>query len=488
MIVPSGTRFGIVRGISYGLFGKPDEFVAQARELGAGLVRAYVYWGQVEPEPGRYVWDAVDALLAQLDGSEEVWVTVCSSSRWATREPTDFLPPSPALDPDAYHAFVRRLVAYCAGRVHYWQCDNEPSNAGLLWSGSDAEYVAQLKVMYRAVKEADPRASVVLGGCGYDVFASEERSPQRQFFDHLLREGRDAFDLFDAHLYGDPTLIPEYVEAARQMMRVHGYQKPVVAGEYNGPLLFEFPEIGAVLQETLAAAFADTSALASGTSALAVDTEELKARTTQDTPERRAMVALYARMPDLPPKLQMFMAGCPAEWEEKRHRMNCRDLVMRNLLALSVGVPRIVCWNLAPEVPEPVEPYSVMGLMFAKLKLMDYEGGELTHRYPAAETFTLLTGQLAGVRSVTRVDVVERPGLFAFEVERSGHGPLLVLWDQRDAFDGEAEPPVNVEWPWSAPDASAVDAFGADHPVRVRDGKLRLAVSLTPVFVSATAA
>jgi hypothetical protein len=26
-MIPPGVRFGIVRGISYGLFGKPDEFV-----------------------------------------------------------------------------------------------------------------------------------------------------------------------------------------------------------------------------------------------------------------------------------------------------------------------------------------------------------------------------------------------------------------------------------------------------------------------------
>jgi hypothetical protein len=66
---PEGIRLGVVRGISYGLFGPPGEFVPQARALGAGLVRAYLFWSQVEPEPGHYRWDTVDALLAQLDPS-----------------------------------------------------------------------------------------------------------------------------------------------------------------------------------------------------------------------------------------------------------------------------------------------------------------------------------------------------------------------------------------------------------------------------------
>ncbi|MEU4672335.1 hypothetical protein AB0F91_31255 [Amycolatopsis sp. NPDC023774] len=97
------------RGISYGLFGEPDEFVPQARALGGGLVRAYVFWSQVEPRPGEYDWTAVDAQLAQLDGAEEVWLTVCSSSPWATKVPTDFLPPSPAHDPAGFRRFVREL-------------------------------------------------------------------------------------------------------------------------------------------------------------------------------------------------------------------------------------------------------------------------------------------------------------------------------------------------------------------------------------------
>ena len=105
-LVLEDIRLGIVRGISYGLFGKADTFMPRLRELGASLVRVYVYWSQVEPEPGHYTFDTVDAFLDQLDGSEEVWVTLCSSSRWATQQATDFLPPSPAKDLDTYHEFV----------------------------------------------------------------------------------------------------------------------------------------------------------------------------------------------------------------------------------------------------------------------------------------------------------------------------------------------------------------------------------------------
>jgi hypothetical protein len=349
--VPPGIRLGIVRSISHGLFGKPDTFVPQLRELGATLVRVYFFWSQVEPEPGRYTFDAVDAFLEQLDGSEEVWVTVCSSSPWATRQPTEFLPPSPATDLDAYHRFVDRLVRHCAGRVHYWQCDNEPSNVGLLWAGTAAEYLAQLRVLHRVVKDADPDAAVVLGGAPYALPAAAPDGPERRFFDELLRDGRDAFDLFDLHLYGEADRILDDIETARGMMRAFGYEKPLVVGEYNAPWPNLYPEAVAAMAQAMAAAGG------------------------QPDPQRAAIAGLYERMASLPPQLQMFLRGCPQELEDKRHRINRRELVMRNLLALSAGVRRTLCWNLGPDVPDYQDPLSVMDLLFGKFALLDYEGG-----------------------------------------------------------------------------------------------------------------
>ena len=477
-MVPPGVRLGIVRAISYGLFGKPDEFVPQLRALGATLVRVYFYWSQIEPEPGQDRFDIVDAFLDQLDGSEEVWVTVCSSSRWATQQATEFLPPSPAKDQDAYYRFVHRLVRHCGGRVRFWQCDNEPSNVGLTWSGTAADYVAQLRVMHRAVKDADPDAAVVLGGAPYALPASAPDSLERQFFDTLLRDGRDYFDLFDLHLYGPADRIPADIDTARGMMRAFGYEKPLVVGEYNAPWPNLFHEATAALEQAMAAAFAAGAGGSGGG-------QGADAAGARRTPEQAAMASLYERMASLPPQLQMFMRGCPPQLEDKRHRINRRELVMRNLLALSAGVRRTVCWNLAPDIPGYEDPLSVMDLLFGKFALLDYEGTELRHRYPSAETFALLADRLAGVDGVTRLQVPARPDLMLFEVRRRGRGPLLVVWEQRDPFDGEDEPPVAFDWPWPAARAAAVDALGQAQPAEVLDGRVTLEVSLTPVFIAA---
>ena len=209
-------------------------------------------------------------------------------------------------DQSAYRRFVSALVSHCKGRVHYWQCNNEPSNVDLLWQGSADEYVAQLQEMHAAVRASDPAAAVVLGGCGYDVLSSEPGSAARQFFEQVTDHGRDHFDLFAVHLYDDPTRIPSHLNTVRQMMTSHGYERPVMVGEYNGPTMFEFPELEAVIQRTMFAAFSEGEVGARSTT-------ELAAEASQMTPERRAMQALYAAMPDLPERLQMFMSGCSPE-------------------------------------------------------------------------------------------------------------------------------------------------------------------------------
>jgi hypothetical protein len=479
-MVPSGIRLGIVRGISYGLFGKPEEFVPQLRELGASLVRVYFYWSQIEPEPGDYTFEVVDAFLEQLNGSEEVWVTVCSSSQWATEQATDFLPPSPAKDIAAYDRFVRQLVQHCTGRVHYWQCDNEPSNVGVTWAGTADSYLAQLRVMHRAVKETDPDAAVVLGGAPYALPSSAPDSAERQFFDVLLREGRDFFDLFDLHLYGQADLILSDIEAARGMMRAFGYEKELVVGEYNAPWPNLYPEATAAMEQAVAAVFATDAAAGDGNGHNAAG----DAAAPQRSPEEIAMESLYQQMAGLPLQLQMFMRGCPPDLDERRNRINCRELVMRNLLALSAGVRRTVCWNLAPEIPSYQNPLSIMDLLFGKLALLDFEGTELDRRYASAETFALLAGQLADVESVNRVEVPAQPELFLFEVRRAGREPMLVVWVHRDSFTGEDQPPVTLEWIWPAAQASALDALGQTQSVELQEGRVTAQASVTPLFIA----
>ena len=244
----------------------------------------------------------------------------------------------------------------------------------------------------------------------------------------------------------------------------------------RGPQPFEFPDATAVMQQVFTAAFTEAPPPQS--------TGELAAQAGQDTPERRAMSALYAQMDDLPPTLQMFLAGCPAELEAKRDRISCRQLVMRTLLALADGVHRTAYWNLAPEYPGPVDDRQMMYLLIGKLPLLGYEGDGLDHRHPAADTFALLAGQLAG-----RTDRDPRRD------QRPAHAPRVRGRPRRARAPARALGPPRhlrrrgrtagtITWPWPAATATITDVFGQAQTVQGRDGQIRLPVSVTPVFVT----
>lgn len=468
---PDGLKLGIVRGISFGVFGPPDVFMPQIRALGAGLARVYLTWNEVEPQQGRYDWRVVDTLLGQLESGDEIWVTVVSASRWATQQATDFLPASPANDLSAYLRFVEALVGHCQGRVAYWQCNNEPSNAGL-WAGSGAEYAAQAIAFADAVRRTDRAARIVLGGCGYDVLSAPEDAASRKFFAEVLGRAGHAFDLFSVHLYDDPRRIPDHIEDVRAMMRVHGYERPVVVGEYGGPTLLEFPHLDIVMQQVMMEAFSGA--------APSLDSATLGG--ADETPDRLAMRVLYSKLAELPPELQMFMRGCPPTLEARRHRLACREMVTRNLLAFASGVTRTVYWNLAPEVPNYRDPYNLMGFLSDKLALMDFDGAVLKKREPAAEAFRRLASALEGATGASRLEA--RPGVVSIAVDRGARGPLHVLWAEADPFVEDA-PPVLVELPWEPAEALAVDVFGSERKLSSRDGRLSLGVTTTPVFVSA---
>jgi hypothetical protein len=142
-----------------------------------------------------------------------------------------------------------------------------------------------------------------------------------------------------------------------------------------------------------------------------------------------------------------------------------------------------MCWNLAPEVPNYRDPYNMMGFLSDKLALMDFEDGVIAKREPAAQTFHLLAEALNGATAVRRMD--SEPGVVAVAVDRDGRGPLQALWADGDAFSGEDQPALNLSWPWPHATADLTDALGARQPTELRDGRLALSLTVTPLLISA---
>lgn len=467
-IVMPGSPFGVAWGFLYGYAGmKAEIYMPQMRELGGGFTKIYLFWNQVETEKSRYDWSAVDSFLNQLSSPDEGLIAVFSASQWATRKPSMMLPPSAARDPEDYFRFVYNLVLHCKGRVRYWQNDSEPNNP-VFWSGSREEFVSQLKVFYKAVKTADPSAAVVVGG--YDGFFNPPGMPPfpgqqagLDFFDYVLAEGHDAFDIFDLRLYGNPYTIVGRVNVMRQKMLGLGYIKPIISTEYGGPNLLEFhanhqyiPLIQSWTQEV-------------------ANQDHNSARSPANQ-----IGNLYKNMASLAEETQMFMLDCPSTLNAKHERIQARGLVMRNLLALSAGVQKTIYWQFLNIHGNRDD---LMTLMYGKIGMVGYENAVLKKRYLVADVFERMVRFLSGVVAVEQLNLSEKPNIFLFRVDREKRGPLFVAWERRDQFSGEDSDDIPFEWKWQANGARCTDALGESIPCHVANGVLHFNLSLTPVFI-----
>ena len=205
---------GVVRGISYGVFGPPDTFVPQTRALGATLVRAYVYWAQVEPSPGRYDWSAVDALLDQLGGTGGLahgLLQLAVGHPGADRLPAAVAGPRrrrvravrrragpPLRRPGPLLAVQQRAEQHRPALVRDRRRIRRPAG-DLRPRGQDADPAARGRPRRLRLRRARQPA----------------RQPAAAVLRRAGRSGRDAFDLFSVHLYDDPRRVPEHLDTAR---------------------------------------------------------------------------------------------------------------------------------------------------------------------------------------------------------------------------------------------------------------------------------
>ena len=476
-IVTPGSPFGIAWGFLYGYEGsKSEKFMPQLRGLGAGFTKVYLFWNQIEPHKGQHDWTAVDSFVGQLNSPDEGLIALFSSSMWAVKKPSAMLPPSAANNLDDYYRLVYDLVKHCQGRVRYWQNDCEP-NDPVYWSGTKEEFVAELKVFYKAVKDADPNAVVVVGGYdglfnppGTGTFQFPTQRASLDFYDYVFAEGRDAFDFFDLRLYADPYTIVARVDYMRQRMHDLGFDKPIMCTEYGGPGLFEFPQN--LQYVPLISTWMQS-----------VSKTNSQGLPSPDESGKNKIAGLYTNMQSLAPQTQMFLLGCSPELEAKYNRIQSRSLVMRNIFAFSAGVQKTLYWEL---FHDPMERDNLMTLMYGKIALMDYEDGALKKYSPTAKTYKIMAKSLDGLRAVKRIEVPDRPSIFLYEVDRGTRGPAYVVWQRRDAFSGEDSPPVHFAWAWTAKNATAMDALGQTVPVQIAGGQMHFDISLTPIFIEST--
>jgi hypothetical protein len=449
----SDTPLGVGWGPVYGIPpSKAAVFVPNIARLGAGFSRVTLYWSQLEPTQGAARWDDLEAYVGQLTSPDQGMLTLSTASPWATRSKTWVFPSSPAKDEKQYYAFVRRVVEHVRGRVRYFQADTEPSSP-FFWAGTPEEFARQQRVFYRAVKDADPTAMVVLAGSdglfdptGTDPFPGQDAD--FAFLSKVVASMGGDFDIFDLHLYGNPYTIPARIEAVRALMRKTGPVRPIIASEYGGPGFFEFK------------ANRRWSGSLIGPGASAVSVRQLR------------------QNPAAPETARLFLNPDDPALAQQMLRLQSNDLIVRNLLALSSGVVKTAFFAAWHDAMDPDAPNTVL---FGAMRLLDYDQGRFKQGRPIAASFARLAAALEGETAVSRVENADQTDVFAFRVDRKGRRPLLIAW-RRPPQVGAPAVAAMVKIPWSA-SAKAVDALGERVGLTSDGHAISLMISDNPVLI-----
>jgi hypothetical protein len=205
--------------------------------LGVHWVRMFVTWPDIEPSRGVYAanWIAsYEQAFHSLAPGTKVILDVVNTPRWETGSSNEHTAPA---KPAEYAAFVAYLAQRWAGRVSAYEIWNEEDESRW-WAGgaNPAAYTELLKATYPAVKAADPKALVVLGGLtgnDYSFVEGVYQAGGKGFFDVVGVHTDTACDVLSPYVFlrgTDNRMIPDSFLAYREVhatMLANGDEKPI---------------------------------------------------------------------------------------------------------------------------------------------------------------------------------------------------------------------------------------------------------------------
>ncbi|MEU6340553.1 cellulase family glycosylhydrolase [Streptomyces sp. NPDC046977] len=288
---PSASHTSSVRdvrmGVSYGdtLTWKSDADLARglndAVAIGAKWVRMDLSWNNIQPDsPYGYEWQRFDrvAKAARARGLN-VLPVIAYTPKWARVSGCTSSQNCAPADPDIFAAFAKMVAErYAPMGIHTWEVWNE-ENIGFWKPAADPKaYTELLRVTSQALRAADPKAYVVMGGLAVSGTTDRNMSPT-DFLDAVSKLGGNKYvDAVGYHPFNYPTLPSATPGTGTPFERISSARDNLVAvlGKYGTP--------GTPIWLT------ETGAPTSGPGAVS-DGRTVPANTTHVTEARQAEIA-----------------------------------------------------------------------------------------------------------------------------------------------------------------------------------------------------
>lgn len=184
-----------------------------AGDLGVRWSREEISWANLEPEEkGNYNWGAIDFWINELVRRKiNVIGTIQTTPHWSSgvgKSEPDWYWHVPR-DPQDFVDFVAAAARHYAGKIDVWEIWNEPDvDITFKCGGCDTAriYARMLEGSYAAIKRANPKATVLVGGLSIHDYNNQGMA----FLDRVVTAsgGKLNFDVLSIHPYM-PDRYPE---------------------------------------------------------------------------------------------------------------------------------------------------------------------------------------------------------------------------------------------------------------------------------------
>lgn len=269
-------------GVYFTYAGQQPQGGSQMAAAGAKWAQIHIQWDAIESQPGQYNWTALDARLANAANlGFKILITVNGNPAWAAETRCGPLYPEHlATFANFLHAAVARY-SVAPYNILLWSLYNEADNGdpvnfpwlGGCWGATHpnhangaggAAYAAMLKVVYPAMKSANPQAQVLLTGLAYDWFTPKGLFDPNFVDDIMAAGGGPYFDAVNFHYFHGwlkswtttdryNSGVPRKAQRLRQKIAAYGFDKPLVLTELGHPTDAVDPAEDAKLSEALTA-------------------------------------------------------------------------------------------------------------------------------------------------------------------------------------------------------------------------------------------
>jgi hypothetical protein len=203
--------------------------IAILKELGVSIIRVDFAWSQIEAAKGEDKLERLDLIARECEKNHiEILGVLGYSPPWTGSQWNQ-----PPKDLNLFADFCSRMASRYE-QIKYWEIWNEPDSV-TYWQPQDdmVVYSKLLKASYLAIKTANPKTSILLGGLTDDGLYKLK---------NLLRlGGGDYFDIINIHPFVDPldrdgirrmgALISNFYKAVHNA----GFEKKVWVTEIGCP-------------------------------------------------------------------------------------------------------------------------------------------------------------------------------------------------------------------------------------------------------------